>query len=226
MSDGQRTFGVGMGEAFGAGTRGYVRNVMPLTAAGAVTLAVFLGFRFPAQSAADSGALVRSLLLDLAGLVAAAVVAYPWFSYALDADRGVPIDIRKPFAHLSGFGIQAVASLWFWAAILFGLRYLYGIPSIVALMFYAFYGFVIADQQVESGLQALGVSARLGEGRRVGLFAVAALLIAFNMLGAIAIGFGTNPLTWALTFAGLLITTNISLVVGARIYRVFQNEPI
>lgn len=226
MSETQPTFGVGIGEAFGAGIRGYVRNVVPLSVAGAATLAVFLGFRFPAQAAADSGSLLRSLLLDLVGLVAAAVVAYPWFSYALDADRGVPIDIGKPFSNLSGFGTQAVASFWFWAAILFGLRYLYGIPSIIALLFYAFYGFVIADQQAQTGLRALGTSARLGEGRRVGLFAVAALLVVFNMFGAIAVGFGANPLTWALTFVGLLITTNVSLVIGARIYRVFRNEPI
>lgn len=225
MSEGQQTFGVGIGEAFAAGIRGYVRNLVPLTAAGAATLAVFLGFRFPAQAAVDSGALLRSLVLDLVGLVAAAVVAYPWFSYALDADRGVPIDIWKPFAQPSGFAVQAVASFWFWAGLLLGLRYLYGIPSIIALLFYAFYGFVVADHQAQSGLRALGTSARLGEGRRVGLFAVAALLIVFNMFGAIAVGFGSNALTWILTFAGLLITTNISMVIGARIYRVFRNEP-
>lgn len=224
MTSRPTTFGIGVGEAMAAGVRGYFANVVPLSLAGAVTLAVFFGLRFQAQAAADAGALVRSLVLDLVGLVAAAVVAYPWFSYALDADRGSPVDLRRPFEMPSGFYSQAVASFWFWAAVLFGLRYLYGLPSLIALVFYAFYGFVIADRKAPSGLRALAVSARMGEGRRIGLFGIAALLLVLNLFGAIAVGFGVTPLNLALAFVGLLITTNVSLVVGARIYRVFANE--
>ena len=224
MSDRRVTFGIGLGEALAAGVRGYLANLWPLSVAGAATLGTYVAFRLPAQAAADSGFVARSLVLDLAGLIVAAVVAHPWFSYALDADRGMGIDLLKPFNRPAGFMVQAVASIWFWAAMVFGLRYLYGIPSILALLFYAFYGFVVADRRATSGLKALGTSARIGEGRRVGLFGIAAVLTVLNLFGAVAVGFGVNPGTLALTVLGLVVTTNVSLVTGARIYRTLENE--
>lgn len=224
MSDGPATFGVGVGEALGAGVRGLRSAPLPLLTAGAATLGVYLAFRLPSQSAADAGQTIRSIVLDLLGLILGGVVSLAWFSYALDADRGVPVELRKPFARPMAFWDQGVASFWFWAAVLFGLRYLYGIPSLIAVVFYAFYGFVIADGQATSGLRALGTSVRLGEGRRIGLFAFAVLLLMINLFGAIAVGYGVRPLTIALTFLGVLVTTNVSLVTGARIYRTFNGE--
>jgi hypothetical protein len=218
-----RTFGIGLGELFRAGARGYRRNFAVLSLAGAFTLGTYLAFRLQAQAALATGNIGRSVLLDLAGMVVASVVALPWYSYALDADRARPTDPRNPFRSLQRFLPQAVASFWFWAAILFGLRYLYGIPSILALVFYAFYGYVVAEGRV-AGLGALGVSARLGEGRRVGLFAVAMIFFVFNLVGAIALGFSVTPVTAVLAFLGVLVTANITIVAGARLYRTFSKE--
>jgi hypothetical protein len=224
MSKGPASFGIGVGEALGAGVRGVVSAPLPLFAAGAMTLGVYLAFRLMSQSAADTGDLVQSLALDLLGLVVGGIVSLVWFSYALDADRGVQVDLRRPFLRPMAFWDQGVASFWFWAAVLFGLRYLYGIPSLIAVVFYAFYGFVIADGAATSGMRALGTSVRLGEGRRIGLFAFAVLLLVINLFGAIAVGYGVTPLTAALAFLGILITTNVSLVTGARIYRKLNGE--
>jgi hypothetical protein len=218
-----RTFGIGLGELFMAGVDGYRRNFVILSLAGTLTLSTYLAFRLYAQAALADGHIARSIVLDLAGMILASVVALPWYSYALDADRALTVDTAKPFRSIGLFAPQAVASFWFWAAFLFGLRYLYGVPSLLALVFYAFYGYIVAEGRV-SGLRALGVSARLGEGRRVGLFAVGLIFLVFNFFGAIALGFSVTPLTVLLAFVGVLITANITLVAGARLYRSFSKD--
>lgn len=220
------TFGVSFGEVFFSGLRGYFAHFGPLSAAAALTLGTYLAFRLQAQAAIAADDVVRSVLLDLAGLVAASIVAYPWYCYALNADAGGPIDVGFPWRNLRRLSSQAVASFWFWAGILLGMRYLLGLPAIVVVLLYAFYGFVIADGAADGGLTALGTSVRMSEGRRIGLFAVAGLFFVFNLFGAIAVGFTVNPLTVALAIAGLVITTNITMVSGARLYRLLQSEQI
>ncbi len=222
MTTRSQTFGISVGSIFATGIRGFLANPIPIFLAGAATIGVYLAFRIPAQAAADEGRLIISLALDLTGLVVASVVSYPWYSYALAAGDGKPVDVAAPFRSFDRFTTQAVASFWFWAGVLLGVRYLYGIPAIVALLFYAFYGYVIADGVTLSGLKALGHSARLGEGKRVGMFAIGALLFAFNFFGAIAIGFTLNALTIALAVIGFTITASITLVGGAAIYRTFS----
>lgn len=221
MTTRDSTFGIRLASIFTLGARGYVRNIVPLSSAGLVTMLVYLAFRVPAQGAADDGRVLVSLALDLVGLVFSGVVAYPWYSYALSAAAGDPIVVGAPFKNYDRFSTQAVASIWFWAGVLLGLRYLFGLPALLALAFYAFYGYVVADGYTDSGLKALGRSAALGEGRRIGLVAIGGLLLIFNLFGAIAVGFGVNPLTITLALMGLLITTNITLVGGAVIYRRF-----
>ncbi len=219
------TFGVSFGEIFFSGVRGYFAHLAPLSAAGALTLGTYLVFRLQAQAALDADNLLRSILLDLAGLVVASIVAYPWYCYALDAQAGGPVDVGFPWRTFGRLRYQAVASLWFWAGVLLGLRYLLGLPAIVVVIFYAFYGFVVADGAADGGLMALGTSVRISEGRRIGLFAVAGVFFVFNLFGAIALGVTVNALTVALAIAGLVVTTNITMVSGARLYRLLQTGP-
>lgn len=214
-----KTFGIGIGEVFFQGLRGLRRQPVGLLVAGFVTVGVYLAFRFPAQSATDEGNLVVGLALDLLGLVVSSTVALPWYMYALaafDERRLSRVDI---LASLDRLSTQAVSSFWFWAGFLLGLRYLFGLPSILALLFYAFYGYVVADGQTTSGLKALGLSAAIGQGKRVGLFAIGGLLFVFNLFGAVAIGFGITPFTIALAVAGFVLTASITLVGGAAVYR-------
>ncbi len=203
---------------FRSGISGYVKNLVPLTAAAAVTIAVFGIFRFWAQIAIDDGKTLQSIALDLAGLVLAGTVSLPWFAYALDAARGKPIDLAAPWRSGGQFAAQLVCAIFFWAAFLLGLRYLAGIPSIFAALFYGFYGYVVADRAAKGGLRALGTSVRLGTKRRVALFAILALFAIFNLLAAIPLGYGVSALTVVLTLALLTVTASITLVGGACLY--------
>lgn len=219
MSAQSPTFGASFATIFMNGVRGYLKNIPALTIASAATLGTYLTFRFPAQRAFERDEIVASLGLDMLGLLLASIIAYPWYSYALDAIDGDGVDVGRPFRELRRFRPQFVASFWFWAGVLLGLRYLFGLPSIVVFAFYAFYGFVIADGEETSGLRALGTSVRLGEGKRIGLLALGAVFLIFNVFGAIALGYGVNALTIVLAIVGLTITTSITMVSGAGVYR-------
>ncbi|NNC43953.1 MAG: hypothetical protein HKO03_12015, partial [Acidimicrobiia bacterium] len=140
---------------------------------------------------------------------------------ALDAVDGKHSSPAALIGELRSFKDQLVASLFFWAGVLFGLRYLFGLPSIFVVVMYAFYGYIVAERTHPGGLRALGASVLLGQGRRIAIGAIGALLLILNLFGAIAIGFeDLNATTrWVLTIIGLLITTNISMVIGAVLYR-------
>lgn len=212
-------FDVRIGKLISTGVRGYLANALPLSLAGAATLATYLSFRLPAQSLFRANSIALSIAMDLAGLVIAGVVAIPWYSYAMDAAQGRPAEIAAPLRRAS-FSAQAVASFWFWAAVLFGLRYLWGIPSVVALVFYAFHGFIVASGGSKSGLKALGMSAAIGEGRRFGLFGVAVVIAMFNLLATLPLGLGLSPATLVATGLAMTVTASISLVAGAHLYHV------
>ena len=211
-------FPLRISEMFRSGISGYVKNLIPLTAAAAVTIAVFGVFRFWAHTASDDGKTFQSIAFDLVGLVLAGTVSLPWFAYALDAARGKPIDLAAPWRSGGQFAAQFVCAIYFWAAFMLGLRYLAGIPSILAALFYGFYGYVVADRAAKGGLRALGTSVRLGTKRRVALFAILALFAIFNMLAAIPLGYGESTLTVLLTLALLTVTASITLVGGACLY--------
>lgn len=220
MTAGRVTFGIGVGELFRVGFAGLRSHPGPLLVSAAITLGTYLAFRIPAQTALDGGRLVQSVVLDLVGLVSAGVVALPWYAVSLAVARGEPAEPARILV-AGPLVSQAVASVWFWAGILLGMRYLYGLPALFVLVLYAFHGFAVADG-TPSGLQALGWSVRLGEGRRVGIFAIGVLFLLFNMAGATALGTGVGPLTIAVTAIALLVTTNVTMVAGAHLYTILE----
>ncbi len=221
-------FGISLGPAFVDACKAYATNIVPITGAAALTLAVYACFRIPAQRLFEDERIFESLVVDLIGLILGGALAVPWYDYCLHAARGERIDLAAPFS-LRLIGYQAVASFWFWAGVLLGFRYLLGLPSILVVLLYAFHGYVVADdrsKESRGGMRALGTSVRLTEGKRIGLFAVMALLIIFNMFGALPLGFeqGVTPVTIAGAAVGLTITTSITLVFGALIYDTFLKE--
>lgn len=216
-------FGIRPGAVFAAGFRGYAANLVPLTVAGLIVLATYAAFRYPSQQFLDDDRVWAARFTDLAGLFIAGTLAYPWYRYALAAADGDKVDIAAPFATPRRFGHQATASFWFFAAVVLGQQYLGGLPAILATLLYAFYGYVVAEND-NGGLKALGTSVRLGERRRIGLFAIGGMLFVFNILGAAGLAAGLNPLGYLLTVVGLSVTTSITLVSGAAIYRVLQEK--
>lgn len=219
------TFGISVAAVFRSGIVGFFKNPGPLFVAAMATLATYAAFRIPAQAALDDDLIVRSIALDLVGLVVAGVVAYPWYSFSLDVADGKPIDVRKPLQSFWWIRPQLVASIFFWAGVLLGFRYLFGLVSILVVILYAFAGFVLADGKQRSGLKALGTSVALGEGKRIGLVAIASLFLLFNMFGAISLGFGlVNAMTIGLAIIGLAVTTSATMVGGAVVYRNLQDK--
>lgn len=216
-------FGIRPGEVFMAGLRGYWANIVPLTLAALVVLATYAAFRYPSAQLADDDRVWAARGLDLAGLFIAGTLAHPWYRYALQAADGEKVDPRLPFATPRRFAYQASASFWFFAAVVLGQQYLGGLPAILAALLYAFYGYVNAESD-DGGMKALGTSVRLGERRRIGLFAIGGMLFVFNMLGASGVVAGATVLGYTLTVLGLSITTSITLVSGAAIYRVLQEK--
>ena len=124
---------------------------------------------------------------------------------------------------------HAFATFWFWAGIAFGLRYLRGIPSILVILLYAFYAYVIADGKEINGLKALGTSVRLSAGKRIGLFAIAGIFFMFNIVGVLGLGVGLEDgspsvLGIALGIIGLSATASVTLISGAAIFRVLEEN--
>lgn len=231
MAKEQVEFGIRIPDVFKAGFRGYRENFVPLSLGALVTLAAYAVFRIPAQRLYSDGQVWTSIAVDMVGLLISGTLAYPWFAYALKAFRSEPITLAEPLAHPKRFLHQAGASFFFWAGILLGVRYPFlGIPflSLLILVLYAFYGYVIADTPPDKeGMRgssfALGTSVRLSEGRRFGLFAIASVFAIFNFFGAVAgIAVGQsleNDLAgYAAAIVGLVVTTSITLVAGAFIY--------
>ncbi|WP_419930644.1 hypothetical protein [Candidatus Poriferisodalis sp.] len=209
------------------GIAGYVKNLVPLTAAAAVTFSVSGLFGYWAQASRAGGAeneLTASYVaLYLIGLVLAGTVSLPWFAYALDAARGYSADIAAPWRSGRMFAAQFVCSVFFWAGFLLGAM-LFAIPSILAVLFYGFSGYVVADRAAKGGLRALGTSVRLGTKRRIALFAIMALFAAFNLLAAIPMGYGVSLVTVVLTLALLTVTASITLVSWACLYDVLTER--
>lgn len=203
---------------FREGWTGYIRNVGPLTVGALATFATYGVFRLLADQALDDGQEIASVVLDLVGLVLAGTVSVPWYAYAINAARARPIDLGGPWREGSLFSAQFVCAFWFWAAVMLGLRYLFGLPSILAFLFYGFHGYVVADRAAKGGLRALGTSVRLGHKRRMALFAILTLFILFNFVSALPLGYGASPLSIAVSVAAFSATASVTLVSGACLY--------
>ncbi len=211
-------FPLRLGVMFSLGMAGFRRQPLPLLAAGAVTLAVLGAFGVLAQNAFNDDRVVVGLVYSLVGSVLGGAVAYPWFHYALQISRGGVMDIFEPLREIAGFKDLFVCSFWFWAAFLLGLQYLSGIPSLLVLVLYAFYGYVVADGRAIGGLRALGTSVRLGQGRRIALFGILVLYAIFNFCALIPFSFGVNVVTVPSAALLFLITSSITMVGGAVLY--------
>ncbi len=190
----------------------YRRSLVPASAMAVLVILVYGSARIIAQNSVDEGNLGTAFAIDALGLVLATVLALPWFRLALATERG-----SSPANLPLEWGSMLVAALFFWGGILLGIRYMVGIPSIFMLVWYGLFGFAVAAG-TKPGLNALGTSVRLGQGRRWAVAATAAVLAFLNLLGLLPIGSGLNPLTATVAVLLLVATTNISMGAGAHLY--------
>lgn len=242
-------FGISIPDIFSSGLKGFSSNAPILMAAGAPVFIIFGIASIPwrnfnttltervNEDLTSTLTIIEQLqwvgLLLLAAFPAA-VVSAPWFRYALDAADGEKIDIKAPLIDGQKLINHIFASFWFWAGITLGLRYYFLVPastSVIVLLLYCFYGYVIASGREINGLKALGVSVRLGQGRRIGLFAIAGLFFMFNLFGVVGLYIGLDIETGTpsvlgivLGLIGITVTASATLVSGATIYRVLEGK--
>lgn len=213
------TFPIGIGEAFGAGWDGYKSNALGITLAGAVPLSILFLARLVAAGIANPW---TSFFTELALVVVASSLALPWYRAALAAIDGEKFSFREQLQNFDRFKVLIGGSIYFWAAILLGFRYWSGLPSLLVLVLYAFYGFVVADSE-RGVIMSLSYSVFVGQGRRIGIFAIITLLLMFNFLAFLPIGLGVTVATPFLVFVLLAITTSFSMVCGAAVYRALDS---
>lgn len=198
-------------EMFRRGFDGFRHAPLQLIVGSLATLGVFAIFAGPSVVFFNDDEDVLAAVLIISGLVAGSMASYPWYRYALAASRGESIELTEPFRRLGRLWPMFVASFWFWAGALLGLRYLAGIPTILAIVFYAFYGFVVAEREDLGGLKALGTSVRLGDKRRIAIFALVALFGVFNFVAAA-------------TVVLFPVSASITLVAFAALYDTLRTE--
>ncbi len=224
-------FGIGMGEMLTVGWKGYRNNFLSVTAPGVVTFS-FLALSF--LLAQSVGGIWQQTLVLLGGLVVTSAVSLPWYRAALNAFDGVDTRLSSLLHHPGRFGTMMFASVFVWAGVQFGLRYLRGIPSVFVIILYGFYGFIITEHPEVGGMKALGQSVLLGQGRKMGIAVVAAVLILLNLASALPVGLilsalpgsETGPLAQGLAVVFLIFTTSWSMVCGAAVYRMLQGRTL
>jgi len=208
-------FPIGIGETFRAGWAGYKSNFALVSASGGVVWLVVVGVNLLGIGFENPW---TSFFVQLAGVVLASAVALPWYRAALDAVDGQVSSVSRLLRDPDRFLTLVGASIFFWASVLFGLRYLRGLPALIVLVFYAFYGFVVADSN-RGVAKSLGYSILVGQGRRIGVLAIGSILIMVNFLAFLPVGAGVTPVTQGMSLVLLVVTSSYSIVCGAAVYR-------
>ncbi len=224
-------FGIGMGEMLTVGWKGYRANFVSVTIPAIVTFATFWLSFILARSV--DGVWQQTFVL-LGGLVVTSAVSLPWYRAALNAHDGVDARLPSLFKDPGRIGTMMFASVFVWAGIQFGLRYLRGIPSVFVIIMYGFYGFIITEEPEVGGMKALGQSVLLGQGKKMGIAVVAAVLLLLNLASALPVGLilsvlpgsGTGPVGQGLAVTFLIFTTSWSMVCGAAVYRMLQGRKL
>ena len=219
MSTGAQLRPQDLGSIIGRGVQTYRRSIVGSTLFAAVVFAVWGAGRVAAGTAIGDGNVVLGYVTDFAALTLATFVALPWFIHTLAAEDEQPLGIGGALSSSVGrFSAMLGASFFFWAGVMLGIRYLFGIPSIFVIIWYGLFGFILADKGGK-GLLSLGSSVRLGEGRRWTIAGLAAILAMLNLLALTPVGNGLTAVNVGLAALLLSITTGISMGAGAALYR-------
>lgn len=197
-----------IGEAIGVGWRRLWPNVGPMLLFAVVMWAAqFLLNALQPEGAA--GALVFGLL----GIVVSSLVTLGWIRLALDITDGRPV---TKDAVVASFGLlvpYVVATIVYTVAVVVGLVLLI-VPGIIVAIMWVFYGFHVVDTGERSGMAALRRSTEITRGHRGKLFAFGLVLLLLNILGLIVL------------IVGVLVTSAISLLAVAHVYRQLAGAPM
>ncbi len=191
-----------IGEAIAEGWRRLWPNILPM-AAFALVVWVVNGLLQVLQRDANVG--IRTLL-GLISFVVSQLIAIGWIKIALDVTDGRPVQADAVIDKFRLVVPYLIAALLYALMVGVGLLLLI-VPGIILAVTFAFYGFHIVDTGETNPIEALRRSADITRGHRWRLFLLALTLIGLNILGLLVL------------IVGVLITSGISLLAVAYVYR-------
>lgn len=190
-----------IGEAFRAGWRGFVANILPLIVVALVVWVVTGAVNLWANQATG---VVRVVLTVLSFFVAQ-LVAIVWIALALAIVDGREITADALVPSGATLISYIIASLLFSLMFGFGLVLLV-VPGIIVAVIFGLYGWALVDKALDP-IEALGHSSRITAGQRWQVFAFVVLAILLNIVGVL------------LLVVGVLVTSAVTLIAAAHVYR-------
>jgi uncharacterized membrane protein len=188
-------------EAFRAGWRGFLANILPLVVVGLLVWTVTGSLNFWAERTAG----VVQFLLGLLAFFVGQVVAIIWISLALAVVDGQPITTDRLLPSGATLISYIIASLLFSLMLGIGLVLLI-IPGIIVALVFGLFGWAVVDKALDP-IEALRHSSRITSGHRWQLLGFLLLAILLNIGGVL------------LLIVGVLVTSAVTLIAAGHIYR-------
>ena len=195
-----------IGQALAVGWNRFLANIGPMALYALVVWSISALLSLPGR---DSGG-VATFLFGVVSLVVGQLISIGWIRLALDVVDGRRVTAASITASFRVLLPYAVAAIIFSLALAVGLVLLV-VPGIVVAVVFGFYGWVIVDRGSDP-VAALRRSAALTEGERWHLFGFGLTLLALNVLGLLVL------------LVGVLVTSGVSLLALAHVYRQLQGS--
>lgn len=190
-----------IGEAFRAGWRGFIANIVPLIV---VALIVWVVTGLVNVWANNTGG-VAGFFWSVVGFFVGQVVGIVWISLALAIIDGREITADTLLPSGGTLLSYIIASLLF--SVMFGIGLvLLVIPGLIVAVIFGLYGWAVVDKSLDP-LEALRHSSRITSGNRWQLFAFILVAIVLNIIGLL------------LLIIGVLVTSAVTLIAAAHVYR-------
>lgn len=188
-------------EAFRAGWRGFVANIVPLIVVALVVWVVTGAVNLWANQTAG----LAQFLWGLVSFFLGQIVAIAWIALALAIIDGREITTDTLLPRGGTLISYIIASLLFSLMVGIGLVLLV-IPGIIVAVVFGLYGWALVDKGLDP-IEALRQSSRITSGNRWQLFAFVVAAIALNIVGVL------------LLVIGVLVTSAVTLIAAAHVYR-------
>lgn len=193
--------GLDIGAAINSGWRLLWPNIGPMALFAVIVWAVNFLVSGPQRDGGTAG-----LLFSIIGFVITQLIAMGWITIGLDIVDGRPVTSQAVTDRFKLIGPYLLAAIVYAVMVTVGLLVLI-VPGIILGITFGFYGFHMIDTGESDAMGALRRSAEITKGRRGQLFLFGLLLIGINIIGFLAL------------IVGVLITSAISLLATAHIYR-------
>lgn len=195
------------GDALRHGWQAFTANIGPM----AVYALVVVGLSGLVNLLLASLDATQSFLGNIVVFLINQLITIGWLRIALDAIDGRQIETDRVRDAFSVFVPFLVAAVLFSLGVTIGLVLLV-VPGIVFAVVFGFYGWALVDGAVDDGVAALRYSAEITRGQRWQLFGFLLVLLLLNIVGLL------------LLIVGVLVTSAVSILALAHVYRVLDGS--